>query len=107
MFSMLGDLHMKPIALVVDDEPLIRMETADIVTDAGYEVIEAETALEAITYLRECDIRLVVTDIQMPEVDGLTFARHLAAHWRQVAPIVVSGAVMPTRGKFKSMPVFS
>jgi CheY-like chemotaxis protein len=49
---------MKPIALVVDDEPLIRMDTADIVTDAGYEVIEAETALEAITYLRECDIRL-------------------------------------------------
>jgi CheY-like chemotaxis protein len=91
---------MKPIAVVVDDEPLVRMDTADIVTGAGYDVLEAETALEAITYLRQhADVRLVVTDIQMPEVDGLTLARHLAAHWRLVTVVVVSGAVTPTLGE--------
>ncbi|WP_246618005.1 hypothetical protein [Rhizobium populisoli] len=38
----------EPIALVVDDEPLIRMNTADIVSDEGFDVIEATTADEAL-----------------------------------------------------------
>ena len=44
---------MKPLALVVDDEPIIRMDTADVVADAGYEVIEAESASDAMAYIAE------------------------------------------------------
>lgn len=40
-----------PVALVVDDEPLIRMDIADMVTEEGYEVIEAGSADEALTLL--------------------------------------------------------
>ena len=44
-------------------------------------------------------VRLVLTDIQMPEVDGLTLARHIAAHWPRVAIIVASGALTPAFGE--------
>lgn len=92
---------MKPIALVVDDEPLIRMDTADLVAEAGYDVIEAEDGCEAISYLAaHPTVCLVITDIQMPEVDGLTLARHIAAHWPSIAIIIASGAVLPAPGEF-------
>ncbi len=91
---------MKPLALVVDDEPIIRMDTADIVADAGYEVVEAESASEAMAYIVEHPaVCLVVTDVQMPDIDGLTFARHVAAHWPEIAVVVASGAVTPCRGE--------
>lgn len=41
----------QPIALVVDDEPLVRMDTADMVEDEGFEVIEARTAQAAFKFL--------------------------------------------------------
>jgi len=44
----------EPIALVVDDEPLIRMDACDIISDAGYRVIEATTADQAFEYLQDC-----------------------------------------------------
>lgn len=37
----------KPIAVVVDDEPLILMDTTDIIADAGYSIVEATTAEQA------------------------------------------------------------
>ncbi|MBP2460486.1 CheY-like chemotaxis protein [Rhizobium sp. PvP014] len=37
----------EPIALVVDDEPLVLMDTADIISEEGYAVVEARTADEA------------------------------------------------------------
>jgi CheY-like chemotaxis protein len=63
----------QPIALVVDDEPLIRMDTADIIWDAGYHVIEASTADEAYEFLKKhTSLKLLFTDIQMPgDMDGL------------------------------------
>lgn len=96
---MKGD-GMRPLAIVVDDEPLIRMDTADIVADAGYDVIEADSASQAIAYIAgHSAVCLVVTDIQMPEIDGITFARHVAAHWPEIAVVVASGAVTPGHGE--------
>ena len=43
----------EPIALVVDDEPLIRMDTADFISEAGYYVVEADTADEAFAFLEK------------------------------------------------------
>ncbi|MDQ0319006.1 CheY-like chemotaxis protein [Pararhizobium capsulatum DSM 1112] len=53
-----------PIALVVDDEPLVRMDTADIIAEAGFHVIEAATADEAFEFLKKHNsLRLLFTDI--------------------------------------------
>ena len=90
----------RPIALVVDDEPLILLDTSDIVTDAGYQVVEATTADQALAYLETHAVfDLLVTDIQMPgTMDGIALARHVGERWPHVKILVVSGAVIPLGG---------
>jgi CheY-like chemotaxis protein len=103
----------QPIALVVDDEPLIRMDTADIIADAGYHVIEASTADEAYEFLKQhSSLKLLFTDIQMPgDMDGLDLAKYVGEQWPHISVIVASGAVTPPLGalpdsaKFLSKPL--
>jgi CheY-like chemotaxis protein len=62
----------RPIALVVDDEPLILMDTADMISDEGYAVLEATSADQAYKFLdQHSSLQLLITDVQMPgELDG-------------------------------------
>ncbi|KQY20303.1 hypothetical protein ASD31_24150 [Rhizobium sp. Root482] len=56
-----------PIALVVDDDPLILMDTADMIAGEGYAVVEAKTADQAYDFLdRHSSLQLLFTDVQMP-----------------------------------------
>lgn len=56
-----------PLALVVDDEPLIRIGTTYMVANKGFEVIETKTSDEAFAFLkRHLSLRLLITDIQTP-----------------------------------------
>jgi CheY-like chemotaxis protein len=89
-----------PVALIVDDEPLIRMDTADIVSDAGFHVLEAKTADEAYEFLKQHNsLKLLFTDVQMPgDMDGIELARYVGEHWPQISVIVASGAVRPAEG---------
>jgi hypothetical protein len=58
--------------LLVDDEPLIRLDVRLLLEDAGYDVIEAFSADEALRLLGEAKFDAVVTDIDMPgTIDGL------------------------------------
>ncbi|KAB2869070.1 MAG: sigma-54-dependent Fis family transcriptional regulator [Bacteroidales bacterium] len=61
--------------LVVDDERIVRVTIADDLKDAGYSVREFSSAIAAYQYLKETDsnIDLVITDLKMPEMDGLEF----------------------------------
>ncbi|WP_338082048.1 response regulator, partial [Agrobacterium rubi] len=90
----------EPIALVVDDEPLIRMDTADILADAGYHVIEAASADEAFEILeKHSSLKLLFTDIQMPgALDGIALANRVGERWPHIRVIVASGAVVPAEG---------
>lgn len=90
----------EPIALVVDDEALIRMDTSDIVSDAGFHVIEARTADEALEFLQlHNSLQLLFTDIQMPgSIDGIGLAQAVAKQWPHIKVIVASGAVEPREG---------
>ena len=83
--------------LLVEDEPLLRMFSADAFTDAGFDIIEAETADEAASILstRE-DVRAVVTDIETPgELNGLGLVRRMYETQPQIARLVVSGRIRP------------
>ena len=62
--------------LIVEDEWLIRMNTMEALEAAGFEVVEAENADEAIAILTaRTDINLVLTDVHMPgSMDGLKLA---------------------------------
>src|SRR4051795_10024165 len=69
-----------PAVLIVDDEPLVRMVAADTVADAGVASFEAADGGEAPELLEEHpEIALVVTDVEMPGVDGVTLARRARA----------------------------
>jgi CheY-like chemotaxis protein len=81
--------------LVVEDEHLIRMDTASSLETAGFIVYEAENAAEAIRSLEaHNEIRLIFTDINMPgSMDGLALARYVRGRWPPVKIIVTSGYV--------------
>jgi CheY-like chemotaxis protein len=100
------------LVLVVDDEPLVRLDAIDMLTDAGFRVVDATNADEAIAILeKRCDIRVVVTDIQMPgSMDGLKLAATIRDRWPPIALVVTSGQSwvqqhdLPERGRFLSKP---
>lgn len=69
--------------LVVEDEPLLRMNAVDMIETAGFQVLEAGSADDAIAILeKRDDIRVVFTDIQIPgSMDGLKLARAVRGRW--------------------------
>ncbi len=79
--------------LVVEDEPLLRMDISDHLSDQGFHVFEAGDADEAIAILENnLEIRLIITDIDMPgSMDGLKLAEAVRDRWPPVKIIVVSG----------------
>jgi DNA-binding response OmpR family regulator len=58
------------LILLVDDSPLIHKHTAPILLEAGYEVVCASDGAEALAVARERRPDLVITDIEMPKLDG-------------------------------------
>jgi CheY-like chemotaxis protein len=67
----------RPVVLIVEDEFLIRMDAVDMIRSAGFDVVQANNADEAIFILegRDVDIEVVFTDVQMPgSMDGLKLA---------------------------------
>ncbi|MFT4276592.1 MAG: response regulator [Rhodopseudomonas sp.] len=105
----------RPVVLVVEDEPLLRMNAVDMIEAAGYEVLEAGSADEAITILeKRTDVRLVFTDIQIPgSMDGLKLARAVHGRWPPIKIVTTSGRVsvgpndLPDGGKFVPKPYTS
>ena len=84
----------KPTAvLIVEDEPLVRFCAVQTVEEAGFDVIEAANADEAIAILESRqDIRVVFTDIHMPgSMDGLKLAHAVRDRWPPIKIIVTSG----------------
>lgn len=65
--------------LIVDDEPMMTELLTDHLRDGGYAVMAANSAREAMALLpRNPD--LIILDINMPDMDGLTFCRNIRAH---------------------------
>ncbi|MBF2716834.1 response regulator [Agrobacterium vitis] len=102
----------RPVIMVVEDSPLIRMGAIDLVLSAGYDVLEAGDADEAIRILESRDdIDLVFTDVQMPgTMDGIKLSHYIRDRWPPVKLIVASGAaileesMLPGGSRFFSKP---
>ena len=86
-----------PTVLVVEDETLIRELVAEELEEAGYSVVVATNADQAITILEaRQDIHLVFTDIDMPgSMDGLKLATAVRDRWPPVHIIITTGKVRP------------
>jgi CheY-like chemotaxis protein len=102
----------KAVVLVVEDEALIRMNAVCMVEEAGFAVVEACNADEAIKVLESRDdIRAVFTDINMAgSMDGWKLAHSIRGRWPPLHLIVTSGlsvlnkGKMPLKGRFIGKP---
>jgi nitrogen regulation protein NR(I) len=65
----------KKQVLIVDDEPNLRKILSAQLSRDGYDVLTAEDGEQGLAYLRDHHIDLVITDLKMPKVDGMTLLR--------------------------------
>ena len=82
--------------LVVEEEPLIRLTIIDALEDAGFEVVEASNADEAVRIIDGRTIHFLFTDIQMPgRLSGVDLAHAVAERFPAAGIIVASGRIRP------------
>jgi CheY-like chemotaxis protein len=83
------------VILIVEDEPLLRELAVDLVEDAGFVVLEAGNAEQAVALLENRpDIAVLFTDVNMPgTMDGLKLAHAARRRWPPIQILVVSGHV--------------
>jgi CheY-like chemotaxis protein len=80
------------VVLVVDDEFLVRSVLSEILKDAGFQVVQAESAGDAIGILEQHPhVDLVFSDVKMPGMDGFELARWVNEHRTDMPVILASG----------------
>ena len=102
----------RPVVLIVEDEPLVRMLGADVLEEAGFEVVEAFNGDEALEVLKaRPDIDVLFTDVNMPgSLDGLDLARVVHERRPDIKLLIASGQVrltedqIPNAGRFLPKP---
>ena len=78
--------------IVAEDDELLRRYFTDVLEIAGYQVLPACDGLDALGLLRtRPDVGALMTDIEMPRMDGLTLARRARQCRADIAVIYVSG----------------
>ncbi|WP_344120325.1 ANTAR domain-containing response regulator [Kocuria aegyptia] len=85
-----GDNDLRPARRVVvaEDETLIRLDIVEMLRDAGYDIVaEADNGQRAVELARELRPDLVLMDVKMPVLDGITAAEQIASD--RIAPVVL------------------
>jgi putative nucleotidyltransferase with HDIG domain len=76
--------------LVVDDEPRLRRVIVHLLESEGFRCLEAGTGVEALRLMESDVAPLVISDLRMPEMDGVSLLRHIIDRWPFTAVIMVS-----------------
>jgi CheY-like chemotaxis protein len=85
-----------PIGMVVDDDALVRESVADVLEDLCEHVYQAADGIEGLAVLGEHpDITVVVTDIAMPRLDGISFASRARRLHPDLKVLFLSGMQSP------------
>jgi DNA-binding NtrC family response regulator len=77
--------------LVVDDENIVRTSCVRALSPEGYEVKTAQNGYEGLTILKDEKFDLVLTDLKMPDMDGIEVLRTIKDKWPEVEVIVITG----------------
>ncbi len=81
-----------PQVLVVDDEEQMRKLIRLVLQKEGCAVIEASNGKEAIRHMQKADIDLVISDVVMPDMDGLELIREIRRVHPEIKILAISGA---------------
>lgn len=84
----------RPVLIVDDDDDLLELEEA-VLREHGIHVTTARNGAEALIAMQQDPPALIVLDIQMPGVDGPSFARELRQQLRHVPLVVLTAAADP------------
>jgi two-component system chemotaxis response regulator CheY len=85
-------VRMGKTILAVDDSVSMRQMVGDTLQRAGYEVVQAADGVEALEYARTASVDLVLTDVNMPRMDGIQLVQELRglANYRFVPVLVLT-----------------
>lgn len=86
----------RPILLVDDDEAILEAER-QVLTDHGFRVIQARDGGEALRAIDSEPPAMIILDVQMPGIDGPTFARELRTRLRRVPLVILTAVPDPKR----------
>ena len=78
--------------LVVDDEVEPRQKLHELLAGSGHSVVEAESGLRALDVLKREPIDLVITDVVMPDLDGIGLVHRMKSEHADVKSIVLSAS---------------
>jgi len=83
--------------LIVEDDPDVRRLYRAALSLAGFEIIEAQDGLSALHILDQRRADIVILDLMLPTVDGLTVQQEIAAHagTRDIPILIVTGSTLP------------
>ena len=84
----------RPILIVDDDLSILEVERA-VLVEEGFRVTEARNGAEALVALEADPPAMIVLDVQMPGIDGPTFARELRTRLRHVPLVILTAAADP------------
>ena len=85
-----------PVVLCVDDEKAVLTALRRSLRDEPYEVITAGSAAEAMGWLEELPVTLVITDERMPDVTGTELLREVGKRWPSTARAFLTGHRVPS-----------
>lgn len=77
--------------LVIDDDNLVRQSIVAYLEDSGFEVVQASTGKEGLAWLADNHPSIVLTDLRMPDIDGLAILKYIKENRREIPVIVISG----------------
>jgi CheY-like chemotaxis protein len=97
LLPLVTDILPNALIVVVDDDVFERMGASGMFVAAGYRVLEAGDADEALRFFEtNADVRLLFTDVSMPgSMSGSDLAHRVAERWPEVGIIVTSGRPRP------------
>src|ERR1700761_3193138 len=105
-------IELHPTVLVVEDEPLVRMLAVDYLERAGFAVLEADCASDALKTLADHhEVDVLFSDVNMPGMDGVERARRVHETAPEIRVILTSGRDVPCKcipghGAFLPKPYF-
>ncbi len=79
-----------PRVLIVDDEPRLRRVLVRVLEGEGFSCVEASSGVEAVATLERETFLLVISDIRMPEMDGVALLREITRRWPDTGVLVVT-----------------